>query len=295
MTTTTLATRIAAASKDVGGKLKTDKTNTQQNYSYISADKILSVCGQALAEEGVVVFPSVTNDDTHKEEGGKRYDARVTLVFTISDGTNGIEMPWVGYGSDYAVPDKAIYKAITSGHKYFLMKLLNIGAGNEDGEHEEEQPKPAARPQQRSPLASEKVVVVPPANGNGHPEVVFDSAAAARRMPDFQKKMAELHHQGGPASDGQYTWLSGEIDKITQKDAHRSVLEFLIERPVAASNPPSSAVARQLLDWLPTNLTKKDGGGPKPKHRSDVVEIIKYIWSNLQEQVEEESPFEEAI
>jgi hypothetical protein len=145
MTTTTLAGKIAAASKDVGGILATDKTNTQQKYDYISADKILSVCGQALADQGVVVFPAITDEHVSAVEyaGGRtRYDAAVRFLFTVSDGTTQLELPFVGRGSDYTVPDKATYKAITSGHKYFLSKLLAIGAGNEDGEHEVE-PQPA--------------------------------------------------------------------------------------------------------------------------------------------------------
>lgn len=145
MSTTTLAAKIAAASKEVGGKLATDKTNTQQNYDYISADKILSVCGQALAEQGVVVFPAITDEQVNAFEysGNRtRYDAAVRFVFTVTDGETQLELPFVGRGTDYSVPDKALYKAITSGHKYFLSKLLTIGAGNEDGEHEAE-PQPA--------------------------------------------------------------------------------------------------------------------------------------------------------
>lgn len=142
MTNTTLIAKIAKASRTVGA-LATDKTNTQQNYNYISADKILERAGAALAEAGVVIIPAVVGDEIVRHEGtnqyGKaqiRYDAAVRFAMTISDGESQYEVPWCGRGSDYAVPDKALYKAITSGHKYFLMKLLNIGVGNEDGEHD---------------------------------------------------------------------------------------------------------------------------------------------------------------
>ena len=143
-----LATKIAKAGQDVGGKLSADKTNQEQRYDYISADKINSVCGQALFNQGIVVLPEVTTQDVtlfeYTDNYGKskrRYDASIGMKFIISDGSESIEMLWVGMGSDYTVPDKATYKAVTSGHKYFLMKLLCVGAGNEDGEHE---PEPAA-------------------------------------------------------------------------------------------------------------------------------------------------------
>lgn len=140
-----LAVKIAKAALFVGGKLSADKTNKEQLYDYISADKILSVCGQALFEQDVAVLPEIAGQETKLTEyvgrDGKtkgRYDSRVDFVFKITDGVETLEQLWFGMGSDYSVPDKALYKAITSGHKYFLMKLLCVGAGNEDGEHESE-------------------------------------------------------------------------------------------------------------------------------------------------------------
>ena len=135
-----LTNRIAAASKRVGGRLATDKTNKEQNYAYLSADAILGVGGQALAEEGIVIFPSVIDWAVTQfvtDKGKTRYDARVNYVFTVAADEEARDFVWVGLGSDYVVPDKAYYKAITSGHKYFVAKLLNVGAFNEDGEHEQ--------------------------------------------------------------------------------------------------------------------------------------------------------------
>jgi len=152
--TSTLISKIAAASTKVGA-LMPDKTNTAQNYSYISADKILQRAGDALAEAGVVIIPSITqeavNEVTYTDSYNKtktRYDAVITFEMLISDGTSEFKAPWSGRGSDFSVPDKAMYKAITSGHKYFIAKLLNIGIGNEDGEHEAAQDatKPTQKP-----------------------------------------------------------------------------------------------------------------------------------------------------
>lgn len=153
----TLAERVALAAKGVGGKLAPDKINKEQNYDYLSADLILSEAGQALAEQGVTIFPAVTDEQiTSVDRSPKppRYDAKVTMAFTIAGAGEALAFPWVGRGSDYSVPDKAMYKAITSAHKYFLMKLLNIGAGNEDGEHETaEAPKqPAAKQAKPAPV-----------------------------------------------------------------------------------------------------------------------------------------------
>jgi hypothetical protein len=138
-----LASKIAKAALDVGGRLSADKRNEDQKYDYISADKILSVCGQALSTQGIVIIPEIANQKIDSLEyvnqynkTVRRYDGQVDFLFKITDGTTELSQKWVGLGSDYSTPDKAIYKAITSGHKYFLAKLLCIGAGNEDGEHE---------------------------------------------------------------------------------------------------------------------------------------------------------------
>ena len=148
-----LASRIAKASAAVGGRLKADSRNNEQKYDYISADKILSVCGQALAEQEVTVIPAIAAevvDVVDRGNGKYRYDAAVTFHMIVADDEKEITAMWVGRGSDYTVPDKALYKAITSGHKYFLMKLLNIGEGNEDGEHEPAEESPRQQPQRQT-------------------------------------------------------------------------------------------------------------------------------------------------
>lgn len=144
-----LVAKIAKVALEVSGKLSADARNTEQRYDYISADKVLNEVGRLLANNGVVIFPKIINTEITTTERSvrdrtiTRIDARVEFVFTVTDGNTHDECRWIGYGSDYSSPDKAHYKAVTSGHKYFLMKLLMIGAGNEDGEHEsvaDEQP-----------------------------------------------------------------------------------------------------------------------------------------------------------
>lgn len=136
-----LINKLVKAALEVGGKLKADKTNKDQNYNYVSADKILSICGQALFSQGIAVLPEISTNTmttTDRGNGKARYDCIVDFIFKITDGETTLSEKWLGMGSDYMVPDKALYKAMTSGHKYFLMKLLCIGEGNEDGEHEGE-------------------------------------------------------------------------------------------------------------------------------------------------------------
>jgi hypothetical protein len=100
---------------------------TFQDNRGLSAEVVTHLDAKGL---GLVTFD--------RGQGKFRYDARVQFCFIVADDESQMELIWPGYGSDYTVPDKAIYKAITSGHKYFLAKLLCIGADNEDSEHETE-------------------------------------------------------------------------------------------------------------------------------------------------------------
>lgn len=148
--------KISGAIRDMG-TWAADKRNREQGYDYISADQVLARAGAALAAQGVVVVPEVTAstvEATERQGKSPRLDAKVTMCFTVrDDDDNVLVSQWTGHGSDYSSPDKAVYKAITSGHKYYLLKLLCIGIGNDDSEHDSET---ASRPPNGKPTAAHK-------------------------------------------------------------------------------------------------------------------------------------------
>ena len=156
----TLYARIATVTGVLAGKIRADKRHEQQTYTYISADSILQEVGNAMAEIGLSVIPGITSTEWQLVEIPNKkpfFNATVNFTMSVSD-ADGAQYTtvWAGMGNDYTAPDKAIYKAITSGHKYFLMKLFNIGIGNMDSEHDDSEPletrqplpKPASQPKQ---------------------------------------------------------------------------------------------------------------------------------------------------
>lgn len=273
-----LATKIAAASEAVGA-LTTDKRNTQQNYDYISADKILDRVGGALARVGVVVIPAIVDEEmvAHSTSNGKeRYDARVTFNMTVSDGETTMEFPWVGRGNDYSVPDKATYKAITSGHKYFLAKLLNVGVGNEDGEHEAEPRQVAPRQvAPRQPLDNslknvwDEATEIPTDAGDA-----TDFAPYARifQNPDIKlpERVSALiqyirtisKEDSTPMTIEQYGQLAKGLDRVIGEGAavHGMILSCLTGKPIMSNNRPAVKVT-VIIDWVKNpgaNQTKID-------------------------------------
>ncbi|GIV51051.1 MAG: hypothetical protein KatS3mg038_1572 [Candidatus Kapaibacterium sp.] len=170
MTGTTLAARLAAAMRRMGN-LKPDKFNQADRFAYRSADLILSAANEALAAEGVVIVPLVDDmaETTGQSAGGKsRYEVRIKMRFLVTDGASQIEVPWWSTGVDYTAPDRALAKAITLGHKYFVAKLLMVGVGNDEDDHEQETtfaaaPQAAPMPPRQPlapPLSSEKPLLL---------------------------------------------------------------------------------------------------------------------------------------
>jgi len=169
--TGTLFARVTKVMQTVKA-LEPDKKH-QQGYMYISSDKALNMIGAAMAQNGLVIVPSVTSQTVdiveytnQQNKAMTRFDASVTFAMTLADADgNDHTAVWVGSGSDFTSPDKAVYKAITSGHKYFMLKLFVVGAGAEDSEHEEAEPGRV----QKVGRQTSSPITAPPANGKPAP------------------------------------------------------------------------------------------------------------------------------
>lgn len=234
-----LAKAVAQVSKSVGS-LSPDKRNKEQNYDYISADKALSSIGKEMAAHGIAILPSVSESDsqtiayTSYGKDKSRIDARVIFNMEIvHESGESLSRPWVGYGTDYVTPDKAIYKAITSGHKYFLFKLFNVGIGNEDGEHEHP---PIEQEPQRKPLLNtgriqHLIAIGKQAYGDEwskkHVELVNrvsggNAEDVAELLPEqletliagIEKKLATVQHTNGAVGEGAQAFSAGEAGAV---------------------------------------------------------------------------------
>jgi len=144
-------------------------------------------------------------------QGKRRYDACVDFIFHIIDGAETISMKWYGMGSDYSVPDKALYKAITSGHKYFVAKLLMVGAGNEDGEHDEESSKKVAqKPASPAPTTPQEA----PGRTQTAP-VIKDASAAQNDAVDAKTPIMTLETARAVMTNDKTPKAYGSIDRDT--------------------------------------------------------------------------------
>ncbi len=110
--------------------------NDFHKYDYATEADIVSTVRQELASRHVMLIPEV--GAVRREPVGDKGSVLTTLemTFTFLDGesSDSITRKWVGCGSDK--DDKGIYKAMTGGEKYFLLKTFLMPTGD-DPEREE--------------------------------------------------------------------------------------------------------------------------------------------------------------
>lgn len=126
--------------------------NAFHKYDYATESDIVATVRQELAARHVMLFPAVTAE--RREPVGDKGSVLTTLtmVFRFVDGETGesLEFPWLGSGTDKE--DKGVYKAMTGGEKYFLLKTFLMPTGD-DPEQDDDKPQPARAqaPQPRKP------------------------------------------------------------------------------------------------------------------------------------------------
>jgi hypothetical protein len=149
-----LFAKIAAVMGEVR-VLSREGRNTYDKYDYVTADKIASTIGSALAKHGIAFLPSVINVQTAEhtvKSGTIHYRTTVHMSMTLACTETGAvwTMDWFGEAIDRS--DKSINKAIVSAIKYFLLKTFLVAGGDEDDadalspviEHDKHEPaKPA--------------------------------------------------------------------------------------------------------------------------------------------------------
>lgn len=131
-----LSEKIATIAQEIGAIAK-DGKNKQQGYAFIEYAQVAARARELQAKYGVAIIPTVKSYETSEVKnkfGGIGYHYLIEMEFTVinaDDQDDKITTSWIGEATDYG--DKGINKAITSGVKYFIMRLYNI---SEKGEQE---------------------------------------------------------------------------------------------------------------------------------------------------------------
>ena len=95
------------------------------DYNYVEETEVVRVIRTALVKVGLsfgVSTSEILQPNVINTEFGQFFNYTIKMTFTLVDTETGFFeiSPWLGMGSDQG--DKALYKAYTSGVKYFLLK-----------------------------------------------------------------------------------------------------------------------------------------------------------------------------
>tara|TARA_R100000329_G_scaffold150632_1_gene144061 strand:+ start:3998 stop:4516 length:519 start_codon:yes stop_codon:yes gene_type:complete len=127
--------------------IQKDGTNSFHGYNFATDMNLLSTYRKKFIEYGMVVVPSVNKvviDGTITN-----IDMGIALI--CCETGEKIEVPWAGQGQDKG--DKGLYKAMTGGLKYWLMKTFMLPTGDDP---EIDTRKPKAKSKTSAGLEKEK-------------------------------------------------------------------------------------------------------------------------------------------
>lgn len=144
--------------------------NQLQRYHYHRDADIAEAVGKALAEEGVILIPSLHEvrdlPTRQTRDGGQMFRCEVIVTYTAIHAESGDSISFNMAGAGEDTGDKALYKALTGASKYAMKKLFNIGesddAENDSGhttppqpQSPQYQPPPQPRPVQQAAQAAQ--------------------------------------------------------------------------------------------------------------------------------------------
>ena len=171
--------------------------NDFHGYNYATEADIADSIRRELAQRHVILLPGI--DSIHREPVGEKGSVLTTLsmTFTFLDGDTGEELKrvWMGAGTDKE--DKGLYKAMTGGEKYFLLKTFLMPTGDDperDGAAQRSQ-EPRGRASRSAPKPGLPAAEIGnPDRPAGDPEAYRDEAQqmlpADRALPPVAESLA---------------------------------------------------------------------------------------------------------
>ena len=224
--------------------------NEFHKYDYATEADIAAAVRRELALRNVMLFPAITGE--RREAVGEKGSVLTTLdfLFTFHDGDSGetLSFTWKGAGTDK--DDKGLYKAMTGGEKYFLMKTFLIPTGDdperddkkaaEAGDKAVRAPKPG--PRAALPAGTAKIIkVVPKSKGAvSWAEVTYVTDMGEEKTHPIQADVREA----GLSTVEQLCQDNATVEITTAQNSKgktviESVQRYRPEEPVYVELPPA--------------------------------------------------------
>jgi hypothetical protein len=210
-----LASKLAAIMSEVEAVPKRGH-NDHFGYDFATEADVAAAIRKGLAVRNVALLPSVTGfkDETIVTRGERGEKSKtittVTMRYVFKDGDSGEEFPceWAGRGEDSS--DKGLFKAITGGNKYFLLKCFQIPTGDD--------PEIDKRKERGAQRRSRETVEPNGDRVNRNTGEVRPASTGALINAGQQKELIEAGHKAGWTGKDFASWLKqsgyGEWSKI---------------------------------------------------------------------------------
>lgn len=160
-----LAAKLCAIMGEAGA-IEKGGTNSFQNYKYVRESDVADKMRTLFATAGVFVLHDVASVDAkpfQNSKGGTTFEVSVAVQYTLINADVPAEFYKVtAYGIAHDTGDKALYKALSGAHKYFLMKTFNLGSEDDVENEKESAPEVFTRPTQS---IAARTAVASPAKG----------------------------------------------------------------------------------------------------------------------------------
>ena len=137
------------------GPVAKNGTNSHFGYKFVREGDLIDAIRKHLADHNLCLFVGASElVETRDTEGkaGPVTTIRMTATFCCGDGGAKFSVSWMGSGQDAG--DKGLYKAMTGGLKYLLMKTFLVSTGD-DPEQEERQPQAQTGPRRHEEPAGD--------------------------------------------------------------------------------------------------------------------------------------------
>lgn len=222
--------------------------NEFHKYHYVREAEAVNGIRGLLGKYGLAIIPNLQDQSVKEIEtrNGRQYLTHAKIKYTLICAETGEErqIEWAGFGQDTG--EKGFYKALAGSHKYLLMKLFNVSAGDEmDPENETK-----SNGDKSAPRATRRQQ---PTQQQEAKQTQVDPLALARKaMFDHGKKHGYVGIDVKNLIATQYPDIKA-WDKLTQEQID-AISKFMGANPKAAvgSNEDIAQAARETTEGIGT-------------------------------------------
>ena len=196
-----------------GFEWEKDGLNNFQRYKYITEAQYKRNFEKALQEAGLLWKMETLDTIFHGAIGDKMHLIEAKFRGQLIDPDTGEFEEFLFHGTGADNSDKALYKAVTGGHKFFLASNFNVAEGNDPENDEEVEVPKRLNPEKREEIKE---------------ELTKGDSKATKMQINALKKQLSLLRKVDPQQEEFITNLAVRTDNFSQDKLTKKACEALL-------------------------------------------------------------------